>query len=79
MNDKKCKKIVLTGGACGGKTESLPFIKEHFTKLGYEVYIVNEMATILILGGITALKVGGWQKFQELVVGMQIEIQKTFE
>lgn len=78
MNDKKCKKIVLTGGACGGKTESLSFIKEHFTKLGYDVYIVNEMATILILGGITPQKVGG-RNFQELVVGMQIEMQKTYE
>ena len=36
------------------------------------------MATTLILGGITAKKVGG-KNFQELVVGMQIEIQKTFE
>ena len=78
MIDKNCKKIVLTGGACGGKTESLPFIKKHFTELGYDVYIVSEMATILILGGITAPKVGG-KNFQELVVGMQLEIQKTYE
>lgn len=78
MNDKICKKIVLTGGACGGKSESLPFIKEHFEKLGYDVYIVNEMATILILGGITAPKVGG-KNFQELVIKMQLEIQRTYE
>lgn len=78
MNDKICKKIVLTGGACGGKSESLPFIKEHFCKLGYDVYVVNEMATILILGGITAQKVGG-KNFQELVIRMQLEVQKTYE
>ncbi len=78
MNEKICKKIVLTGGACGGKTESLPFIKEHFSKLGYDVYVVNEMATILILGGITAPKVGG-KNFQELVIRMQLEIQKTYK
>ncbi len=78
MNDKICKKIVLTGGACGGKSESLLFIKEYFSKLGYDVYIVNEMATILILGGITAQKVGG-KNFQELVIRMQLEIQKTYE
>ena len=78
MNNDKCKKIVLTGGACGGKTEALPFIKEHFTKLGYDVYIVSEMATILMLGGITAQKVGG-KKFQELAIGMQIEMEKTYE
>ena len=68
----------MTGGACGGKTESLPFIKEHFTKLGFDVYIVNEMATSLILGGITVPKVG-MKNFQELVIRMQIEIQKTYE
>ena len=56
----------------------LQFIKEHFTELGYDVYIVNEMATIQILGEITAPKVGG-KNFQELVVRMQIEIQKTYE
>lgn len=78
MNDKICKKIVLTGGACGGKTESLSYIKEHFSKLGYDVYIVSEMATILILGGITPQKVGG-KNFQELVIKMQIEMQETFE
>lgn len=78
MNNKTCKKIVLTGGACGGKSESLSYIKEHFSKLGYDVYVVNEMATILILGGITAQKVGG-KNFQELVIKMQLEIQKTYE
>lgn len=78
MNDKVCKKIVLTGGACGGKTESLKYIKEHFLKSGYDVYIVSEMATILILGGITPQKVGG-KYFQELVIKMQIEIEQTFE
>lgn len=78
MSDKICKKIVLTGGACGGKTESLEYIKRHFCELGYDVYIVNEMATILILGGITPQKVGG-KNFQELVIGMQIEMQKTYE
>ena len=78
MDNKICKKIVLTGGACGGKTESLKYIKEYFQKLGYDVYIVNEIATILILGGITAQKIGG-KNFQELVIKMQIEIQKTYE
>lgn len=78
MDNKVCKKIVLTGGACGGKTESLKHITEYFSKLGHDVYIVNEMATTLILGGITAQKIGG-KNFQELVIKMQIEIQKTYE
>lgn len=78
MSDKYSKKIVLTGGACGGKTESLPFIKEHFVKLGYDVYVVSEMATILMLGGIEPQKVGE-KFFQEAVIGMQLEMQNTYE
>lgn len=78
MKDKICKKIVLTGGACGGKSESLSYINKHFTELGYDVYIVSEMATILILGGITAQKVGV-KNFQELVIKMQLEMQKIYE
>ncbi len=56
----------------------MKYIKEYFSKLRYDVYIVNEIATILILGGITAQKIGG-KNFQELVIKMQIEIQKTYE
>lgn len=78
MSDKYSKKIVLTGGACGGKTESLPFIKEHFVKIGYDVYVVSEMATILMLGGIEPQKVGE-KFFQEAVIRMQLEMQNTYE
>lgn len=78
MSDKYSKKIVLTGGACGGKTESLPFIKEHFVKIGYDVYVVGEMATILMLGGIEPQKVGE-KFFQEAVIKMQLEMQNTYE
>lgn len=78
MKNKICKKILLTGGTCAGKTESLPFIKEYFSKQGYDVYVVNETATMLILGGITAPKVGE-SNFQELIIKMQLETEKIYE
>lgn len=78
MKNKICKKILLTGGTCAGKTESLSFIKEYFSKQGYDVYIVNETATMLILGGITAPKVGE-SNFQELLIKMQLETEKIYE
>lgn len=78
MKNKICKKILLTGGTCAGKTESLPFIKEYFSKQGYDVYVVNETATMLILGGITAPKVGE-SNFQELLIKMQLETEKIYE
>lgn len=78
IKNKICKKILLTGGTCAGKTDSLPFIKEYFSKQGYDVYIVNEIATMLILGGITAPKVGE-SNFQELLIKMQLETEKIYE
>ena len=78
MKNKICKKILLTGGTCAGKTDSLPFIKEYFSKQGYDVYIVNEIATMLILGEITAPKVGE-SNFQELLIKMQLETEKIYE
>ena len=41
------------------------------------VYIVNEIATMLILGGITAPKVGE-SNFQELLIKMQLETEKIY-
>lgn len=73
-----CKKIVLTGGACGGKSESLIPIKEHFTKLGYKVYIVNEMATTLILGGILPQTVGK-VNFQKLIINAELKIYDIYK
>ena len=46
------KKIVLTGGPCGGKTTSIQKIVENFTELGYKVIVVPEAATLIINMGI---------------------------
>ncbi len=70
-------KIVLTGGSCAGKTECLKPLKEHFSKKGYSVYIVNEMATELILGGINPGKIGGYL-FQDITVKMQLELEDAY-
>lgn len=45
-------RIVLTGGPCAGKTTSLAHITERFRDLGFNVYVVPETATTLILGGV---------------------------
>jgi len=44
-------RIVLTGGPCAGKTTILARVKDHFTELGYHVYIVPEAATFVINTG----------------------------
>lgn len=45
------KRIVLTGGPCGGKTSALNVIVNHFSAKGYKVFTVPEMATIFTAGG----------------------------
>lgn len=44
-NDDKIKSIVLTGGPKGGKTTSIPAIKESLENEGFTVIVVGETAT----------------------------------
>lgn len=53
MQDKKIVKVVVTGGPCAGKTESLSYIKNYFSKKGWKVLIVPETATEFLLNGIS--------------------------
>lgn len=45
------KKIVLTGGPCAGKTTALVNITEHFSNLGYKVFTVPEVPTMVTQSG----------------------------
>lgn len=49
---RKIWKLVLTGGPCGGKTTGQTRLSTFFENLGWKVYRVPEMATILIPGGV---------------------------
>ena len=45
------KKIVLTGGPCAGKTTALVKIMEHFSSIGYKVFIIPELPTLFLQAG----------------------------
>lgn len=45
------KRIVLTGGPCGGKTSALSRIQQHFANLGYKVFTVPEVPTMVTSSG----------------------------
>lgn len=45
------KRIVLTGGPCAGKTTALVRIIEHFSSLGYKVFTVPEVPTMVTQAG----------------------------
>lgn len=63
--------IVLTGGPCGGKSTSISILEQELTNKGFQVIVVNEMATDVILSGITPVNFGGYE-FQKILIERQI-------
>ena len=49
------KKIVLTGGPCAGKTTALVRIIEHFSGLGFKVFTIPEVPTLMTQAGMNYL------------------------
>lgn len=49
------KRIVLTGGPCAGKTTALVKVIEHFSSLGYKVFIIPEVPTLFSQAGMDYL------------------------
>lgn len=68
------KKIVLSGGPCGGKTTAIKYVREYFEEKGYIVLSINESATEIINMGIKPFgnnKVDMYE-FQKYVFSEQI-------
>eukprot|EP01006_Ploeotia_vitrea_P050024 TRINITY_DN67402_c7_g1_i1.p1 TRINITY_DN67402_c7_g1~~TRINITY_DN67402_c7_g1_i1.p1 ORF type:complete len:391 (+),score=49.42 TRINITY_DN67402_c7_g1_i1:46-1173(+) len=73
-------RVVLTGGPCAGKTSSIKVLSEELEARGYSVYVVCEIATLLLEGG---CKLAGAsrekvQAFQEQVVPLQLQLENAF-
>ena len=72
-------KIVITGGPCAGKTTGLNWIQNAFTKMGYTVLFVSEVATELISGGIAPWTCQSNLDYQKCQMRLQIEKEKIYE
>ena len=73
------RKIVITGGACAGKTTGLSWVQNSFTKLGYTVLFVPETATELISGGVAPWTCGTNVEYQKVQMTLQLEKERLFE
>ena len=74
-NKVSISKIVLTGGPCAGKTTALSWINNYFTKRGYRVIFVSEVATELISNGVAPWTCGTNYEYQLA----QAKLQKAKE
>lgn len=73
------RKIVVTGGPCGGKTTALSRIQRDLSHLGYTVLIVPETATALISGGVAPWTCGTNEEYQKCQMRLQLEKERVFE
>lgn len=75
---KKIHKIVITGGPCAGKSTGMSRIDEAFSKRGYKVVFVHEVATELIN---SCLQPWSFSRdtFQKAVVNMQLAKEKVYD
>lgn len=73
-------KIVLTGGPCGGKTTAMAHITDRLRSLGFNVFVVPETATMMILGGISLLgeSASAVMQTQTSVLETQLYMEKMF-
>ena len=72
-------KIVLTGGPCAGKTTALTWINNYFTKRGYKVLFVSEVATELISNGVAPWTCGTNYDYQVSQMKLQRIKEEIFE
>ena len=70
--------IALTGGPCGGKSTSISVIEQELTNKGYQVFVVEEMATNVILSGANPIVAGGYE-FQRMLMKLQYERNKVYD
>lgn len=71
-------KIVLTGGPCGGKSTCISTLEQDLTDKGYQVFIVEEMATNVILSGASAKNIGDYE-FQKMLIKLQYFRNKVYD
>jgi len=72
------KKIVVTGGPCGGKTEAKKWIEKTGSELGYTVLFVPETATELIPGGVAPWTCGTNLEYQIVQCELQLKKEELF-
>lgn len=73
------RKIVVTGGPCGGKTTALSRIQRDLSHLGYTVLVVPETATALISGGVAPWTCGTNEEYQKCQMRLQLDKERVFE
>ncbi|MGN1343922.1 MAG: ATP-binding protein, partial [Traorella sp.] len=69
----------ITGGPCAGKSEARKWIKDEFSKKGYNVLFIPETATELISGGVAPWTCGTNLDYQICQCKLQMFKEEIFD
>lgn len=74
------KRVVLTGGPCGGKSTVQNMLSDVFENNGWKVFRVPETATILLAGGVSFADLSPEQayQFQKDLLQVMLRIEQTY-
>ncbi len=72
------KKILFTGGSGAGKTQTIEYVKENYEYEDYDVFIVNEVPTMLLNNGFNSKRCGR-PHFLELVAQVELYLGNLLE
>ena len=71
MYNKEITKVLFTGGSGAGKTSTIELVREYFENEGYDVFIVNEIPTMLLNNGFNSKRCGR-MNFLELIAKIEL-------
>lgn len=74
----KIKHIVLTGGPSAGKSTGISTIEQGLADRNYKVFVIEEMASILIRSGYAPWVVGN-ERFQRAILKMEVTQNKLYD
>ena len=65
------KRILFTGGAGAGKTSTIEYVKDYYENKGFDVFIINEVPTMLLNNGFNSRRCGLFE-FLDLVAKIDL-------
>lgn len=77
---KTVKRVVLTGGPCGGKSTVQAMLSDVFENMGWKVFRVPETATVLLSGGVNFAELSPDQayQFQKDLLSVMLNMEQTY-
>ncbi len=72
------KRILFTGGAGAGKTSTIEYVKNYYESKGFDVFIINEVPTMLLNNGFNSKKCGKLE-FLELISKIELYLRDVLE